>query len=195
MNWSDDAQRQIFLIGDAPPHLDYRDNPTPDGLIQDARARRIVVNTIGCRSLPKEGISFFRRVAYATEGSYQHIGRVRSGEAGLADAMLRALDEEGPAARRNGEQLRLRLSSSDDTVRGAGILVRHGLPSSRAAGSCRISVLLPEGVGVRGTPRATFYDDGLDVELRISQGAGGSRTYRLERCIPDTVPIRVTFGG
>ena len=96
MNWSQDpsVERQVFLIGDAPPHLDYQDHPSPEALFQRAVEQKIVFNTIGCRSLSRDGVAFFRELAYATEGRYQHIGRVRAGEAGLAEAMLDTLIDE-----------------------------------------------------------------------------------------------------
>src|SRR4051794_33952030 len=67
------TERRIVLVGDAPPHLDYSDGPTVEGIVEAARRERIVVDTIGCRSLPADGVHVFRHLAYATEGSYQHI--------------------------------------------------------------------------------------------------------------------------
>jgi Mg-chelatase subunit ChlD len=70
MSWdpSSDTDRQIFLVGDAPPHLDYPGEATPEALIETALRERIVINTIGCRSLPSQGIEFFRRLAYRDRG-------------------------------------------------------------------------------------------------------------------------------
>ena len=42
-------------------------------IVAEARRSRIVINAIGCRSLYGTGVEFFRALAYATEGSYQHI--------------------------------------------------------------------------------------------------------------------------
>ena len=82
---------QIFLIGDAPPHLDYADDPEPEELVAEARRSRIVINAIGCRSLYGTGVEFFRALAYATEGSYQHIGRLTSARPGeLTEALGRS---------------------------------------------------------------------------------------------------------
>lgn len=196
LDWDRDpaVERQVFLIGDAPPHLDYRDNPDPEMLFSEARRRRVVINTIGCRSLPARGIAFFRRVAYATEGSYQHIGRVRTQEEGLAQAMLRAL---APAAdaKDGGEPIGVRLIGSDDAVLSGGLLVLHGDPLGRDGADCRITVLMPEGVGLRHAPRVAQRADGLTVELSITQGRGGSKSYALDRCVPKSTPIRVSFGG
>ncbi|HEY0062614.1 MAG TPA: vWA domain-containing protein [Telluria sp.] len=42
----------IFLVGDAPPHEDYRDMPATDTSARNASRRGIVVNTIQCGDSP-----------------------------------------------------------------------------------------------------------------------------------------------
>jgi Mg-chelatase subunit ChlD len=51
--WSDDAgvYRVIFLVGDAPPHMDYPDDVAFDASVRLARQRGIVVNTVQCGSM------------------------------------------------------------------------------------------------------------------------------------------------
>ncbi len=112
MSWDRSAgiDRQIFLVGDAPPHLDYGDEATPEQLIEEARRARIVINTIGCRSLPSHGVEFFRSMAYATEGSYQHIGRVSAAGAGtVTEAVSRSMTTA--AANRSRSQRELAFAS------------------------------------------------------------------------------------
>ncbi|RLU00657.1 vWA domain-containing protein [Ketobacter sp.] len=48
MAWSQDEQtyKVIFLVGDAPPHMDYADEPQYPAIIEQARAKGIVVNCI-----------------------------------------------------------------------------------------------------------------------------------------------------
>jgi hypothetical protein len=50
MSWSRDteAYRAIFLVGDAPPHMDYQDDVKYPEVVAAARQRGIVVNTIQC---------------------------------------------------------------------------------------------------------------------------------------------------
>jgi Mg-chelatase subunit ChlD len=52
MSWSDRGQayRAIFLVGDAPPHMDYNEMRYPE-IIAAATAKGIVVNTIQCGDL------------------------------------------------------------------------------------------------------------------------------------------------
>ena len=50
MSWSPDQSvyKVIFLVGDAPPHMDYQDDvPYPES-VAEARARGIVINTVQC---------------------------------------------------------------------------------------------------------------------------------------------------
>ena len=53
MSWSnaDQAYRVIFLVGDAPPHMDYNEVQYPD-IAAAARGKGIVVNTIQCGQIP-----------------------------------------------------------------------------------------------------------------------------------------------
>ena len=53
MSWSqqDQAYQVIFLVGDAPPHMDYNEVHYPE-IVADALAKGIVINTIQCGGLP-----------------------------------------------------------------------------------------------------------------------------------------------
>lgn len=192
MNWDETPQteRQVFLIGDAPAQL-YKGAPTPEELIAEALSRRIVVNAIGCRSLSANGQEQFRRLAFHTEGSYQHIGRVRTEEAGLAKAMLKALaptggDEQSP----NGPAVRVLLK--ERTERATELALR---PVTRAGKTCGLSVSLPPGLGLLAPPKVTRGDGELAVELSLSTGRGGSETYELSECVPAATPLRALIAG
>jgi Mg-chelatase subunit ChlD len=49
---SDNVAQILFLVGDAPPHEDYRDVPDTRSTAFDAAKKGMVVNTIQCGSLP-----------------------------------------------------------------------------------------------------------------------------------------------
>ena len=204
MSWdlSGATERQLFLIGDAPPHLDYGDEPAPEELVEEARRARIVVNAIGCRSLPAEGVDFFRRFAYATEGRYQHIGRVRAARSGaLAEAVSRAVTSRHEGAG-DGAEVPLTWTHSDAAVETSGILVRQGPPRAAEQGpgdaprSCSLEVLLPPGLGLEGEPRARLGGRGLEVELAVAAGGeGGLQAFAMETCPPLATPVHVVLGG
>jgi uncharacterized protein YegL len=202
LSWdlTDGVDRQLFLIGDAPPHLDYGDEPTPDQLIDEARELRIVINAIGCRSLPSSGVRFFRTLAYGTEGSYQHIGRVEVGRAGaLTDALERSATAAAPAT--VGSELGVTwLDKRENST--SGILVRHGgregLAQSRDADEldpCSLEVRLPPGSGLETPPRVWLGDERLRVELALIDGPGGAELFGLSECPAADTPIDVVLGA
>ena len=53
MSWSQDDQayQVIFLVGDAPPHMDYNEAQYP-AIVKDALDKGIVINTIQCGEMP-----------------------------------------------------------------------------------------------------------------------------------------------
>ncbi len=54
ISWSQDSQayQVVFLVGDAPPHMDYPNEASYPEIVKAARARGIVVNTVQCGDLP-----------------------------------------------------------------------------------------------------------------------------------------------
>lgn len=54
MSWSqkDQAYQVIFLVGDAPPHMDYQDDVKYPRILASAAERGIIVNTIQCGDMP-----------------------------------------------------------------------------------------------------------------------------------------------
>ena len=52
MSWSDanQAYRVVFLVGDAPPHMDYNEAQYP-AIAAAARAKGIVINTVQCGAM------------------------------------------------------------------------------------------------------------------------------------------------
>lgn len=54
MSWSrqDQAYQVIFLVGDAPPHMDYQDELQYPAIVASASEKGIVINTIQCGNMP-----------------------------------------------------------------------------------------------------------------------------------------------
>lgn len=46
MQWSDGATKMVFLVGDAPPHDDYRDGYTRAKILEQASKKQIVIHAI-----------------------------------------------------------------------------------------------------------------------------------------------------
>lgn len=204
--WGARSERQVFLIGDAPPHLDYEGHLDAEALLGEAVEAGIVLNTIGCRSLSPDGVSFFRSVAYATEGTYQHIGRVQTGDAGLAAAVLDTLVDTVPDG---GPREPLAAFPEPDRpqppaegLARQGVLVRLGTwwdASERApaeGAACTLTVLVPDGVALSGAPR--FETSARALHAALSLGAdptarAHARTFELSRCVDVATPVQVAF--
>ena len=204
MSWnrSDMVERQIYLIGDAPPHLDYAGQPAPEELIAEARSARIIINAIGCRSLSPSGVEFFRTLAYATEGRYQHIGRVERERAGaLVDTLSRSAGAGTDVAAATGRELVATWLAHEDGDF-SDILVRQGgpgglsqSPGGAGLGPCTLEVRLPTGFALSAPPRVWVGGGRLQVELRLTDGPGGLERFVLPECPPQSTPIDVVFGG
>jgi hypothetical protein len=108
MQWSPDAMKMIFLVGDAPPHADYHDaySNYPQ-IMKDANAKQIAVHAIRCGDDPQTA-SYFTEIAEAGHGSFSTIA-----ESGGVAIIATPYDEK------LGELTR-RLDSTMIVVGGAG---------------------------------------------------------------------------
>ncbi len=191
LNWDggDDVERQVFLIGDAPPHLDYPGHVTPEELLADARKRRIVVHAVGCRSLPANGVAFFQRIAYGTEGTYQHIGQVRAGKAGLEKAMLKALTRPaGRVGQLQGAPLKVEVAAHRPDTEGLAVT-----PIAAKEGVCTVRVSLPKGLALRGLPAASIADADVELSAQVQPGEGGTWVLSLGRCVAAGTRVRLAL--
>ena len=74
LQWSTDPEvlRVIFLVGDAPPHMDYQDDVKYSKSCKLANERGILINTLQCGRL--EGTEqIWREIANLTNGTYAAI--------------------------------------------------------------------------------------------------------------------------
>jgi hypothetical protein len=72
--WSDDALKIIFLVGDAPPHDDYDDGLNSSQLASEARGRGIVINTIRCGN-DLQTDAAWKTIAQLANGRYTSIAQ------------------------------------------------------------------------------------------------------------------------
>ncbi|MFO0970179.1 MAG: vWA domain-containing protein [Gemmataceae bacterium] len=72
--WSKDKKtlRMIFLVGDAPPHMDYPDDVKYPETCKEALKRDIVINTVLCGS-SASAKEHWLKICRATEGSFVQI--------------------------------------------------------------------------------------------------------------------------
>ena len=76
MSWSKDrrALKVIFLVGDAPPHMDYKDDVKYQQTCQDAMHKDLIINTIQCGN---DGTTrtIWQDIARKSEGLYVAIAQ------------------------------------------------------------------------------------------------------------------------
>jgi Mg-chelatase subunit ChlD len=76
MAWSADRKvlKIVFLVGDAPPHMDYPNSPKYSDLCREAAKKDLIINTVQCGNIPgtKE---IWQEIAKLSEGSYVAIAQ------------------------------------------------------------------------------------------------------------------------
>ena len=89
MSWTqqDQAYRVIFLVGDAPPHMDYNEVRYP-AIVASALEQGIVVNTIQCGEIPT-AVEPWTQIAKLGNGEFFQVE-----QAGGAVAFTTPYDEE-----------------------------------------------------------------------------------------------------
>lgn len=89
MSWTEQEQayRVIFLVGDAPPHMDYNEAQYPE-IVAMARTKGIVVNTIQCGSIA-DTADPWNAIAGLGGGDFLHVD-----QAGSAVAIATPFDAE-----------------------------------------------------------------------------------------------------
>jgi Mg-chelatase subunit ChlD len=76
MSWSSDKKvlKIIFLVGDAPPHMDYPNSPKYPDLCREAAKKDLIINTIQCGEMA-ETKPIWQEIAKLAEGSYVGISQ------------------------------------------------------------------------------------------------------------------------
>jgi len=76
MPWSSDNKvlKIIFLVGDAPPHMDYPNGPKYPDLCREAAKKDLIINTIQCGEMA-ETKPIWQEIAKLSEGSYVGISQ------------------------------------------------------------------------------------------------------------------------
>ena len=142
MSWSDrdDVYRVVFLVGDAPPHMDYGDVGFEES-VRIARQKGIAVNTIQCGSW-EETARIWRQIATLGAGQYAAIAQ-NGGMVAIATPM----DEE--LAKLNQQLARTVVGFGDAQTRremDSKIAAARAAPAAAAAD--RLSYMKKTGGGV-----------------------------------------------
>ncbi len=145
MSWSQDRQvlKIIFLVGDAPPHMDYANDVKYPEVCQLAVRRDLVVNTVQCGAI-SQTTPAWQEIASLAEGSYAAIA-----QSGGMTAIATPMDAElATLNRRLGGTL---VAYGGDTARRAVVSKQLASEAAPAAVTAdRLAFNLKAGVAVQG---------------------------------------------
>lgn len=129
VSWSDDSgvYRVIFLVGDAPPHMDYQDDVKYPVTISQALHKGIVINTIQAGNDAEAGRSW-QTIAAHSSGKYFQVE-----QSGNAIAMATPFDEE--LAELSNELDATRLAYGDAAQKRAALARREATQKMRESSS------------------------------------------------------------
>src|SRR5262249_26347279 len=132
IKWSDDKKtlRILFLVGDAPPHMDYKDDVKYPETCKKACEKGIIINTIQCGN-DGECTRHWKDICVKAEGSFVQIAQ----EGGVV-AVTTPFDKD--LAEINGELAKTTLVFGNHEQQAAG------LAKNEAAGK-----LAPEAAAAR----------------------------------------------
>ncbi len=165
MNWDPGASvgRSIFLIADAPPHLDYENDYNYRDEAAEALGKGIVIDTIGCSGLEEKDQPLFEEIANIASGSFELLTYMRE--------YVKADGEKGVVMSAGGELYALTTpAASDEWREGATVLARRGqaeklaeadvagdvVAAAAPAGLDRSGMLAP-GYVAEGEPSDRFF--------------------------------------
>jgi hypothetical protein len=139
--WSTDSKtlRMIFLVGDAPPHMDYSDDVKYPDTCRKARARGILINAVQCgddaecalhwRDIARKGRGCF--VVIPQTGGVRRVTTPHDKRLGEINAdLVRNTILFGPASKRESDQKKLAVAADlpvEAAADRAGYLAKEGI--------------------------------------------------------------------
>ncbi len=132
VKWGDDKDtlRIIFLVGDAPPHMDYPDDVKYPETCKKAAARGIVINTVQCGA-DAECQRVWKDICARAEGTYVQVAQ----DGGVTPVVGTPFDRR--LAEINTELARTTLAYGKPSEKAAGLsksTAAEALPVAEAAG-------------------------------------------------------------
>jgi Mg-chelatase subunit ChlD len=163
ISWSQDANtyRVVFLVGDAPPHMDYQDDVKYPAIVAAAAAKGIVVNTIQCGGM-RETVKPWQEIAALGHGRYFTVD-----QAGSAVAIDTPFDAKIATLSAELDSTRLYYGSDEEKARMAGKLEA----SARLHASASPAAQARRGVFNASESGASNLIGGHDLAEDVATGA------------------------
>ena len=162
MPWSSDNKvlKIIFLVGDAPPHMDYPNGPKYPDLCREAAKKDLIINTIQCGEMA-ETKPIWQEIAKLSEGSY--VGISQSGNVAVISTPM---DKE---LSRLNERIGATLIPYGDSKLQAEVHAKYAMAASApvAAMADRLTYNSKTGKAVQG--RGELVDALNDKTLKLDE--------------------------
>ena len=162
MPWSSDKKvlKIIFLVGDAPPHMDYPNGPKYPDLCREAAKKDLIINTIQCGEMA-ETKPIWQEIAKLSEGSY--VGISQSGNVAVISTPM---DNE---LSRLNERIGTTLIPYGDSKLQAEVHAKYAMAASApvSAMADRLSYNSKTGKAVQG--RGELVDALNDKRLKVEE--------------------------
>lgn len=162
MPWSSDSKvlKIIFLVGDAPPHMDYPNGPKYPDLCREAAKKDLIINTIQCGEMA-ETKPIWQEIAKLSEGSY--VGISQSGNVAVISTPM---DKE---LSRLNERIGATLIPYGDSKLQAEVHAKYAMAASApvSAMADRLSYNSKTGKTVQG--RGELVDALNDKRLKLEE--------------------------
>ncbi len=111
--WSErkNAYKVIFLVGDAPPHMDYQDDVKFPASLAIAKEKNIVVNTIQCGN-DQQTLYKWKQIAQLANGSYFNVA-----QSGGSVAVNTPYDDQLAKISRELEETKIYYGTAEDKIK------------------------------------------------------------------------------
>jgi Mg-chelatase subunit ChlD len=184
MPWSGDNKvlKIIFLVGDAPPHMDYPNGPKYPDLCREAAKKDLIINTIQCGEMA-ETKPIWQEIAKLSEGSY--VGISQSGNVAVISTPM---DKE---LSRLNERIGTTLIPYGDSKLQAEVHAKYAVAKSApvAAMADRLSYNSKTGKAVQG--RGELVDALNDKTLKIEEIDQKQLPTELQKLDPSELQKRI----
>ena len=188
MNWDPDraTAKLVFLIADAPPHLDYPDDYDYKDEIQVALDQWIIVFSIGCSGLGEEGVRIFTEIAEGTEGVFEWLAYESAFIADDGDTVI--------VVRRGPE---VTYTKGDSTWAGdeGGFFPELGIPMTEGGGSYGTRDGTMAGAASDGSALSGSKNNLDDLITSAIKGEAEKRGVNYEGTAGTSAVRRTTWGA
>jgi Mg-chelatase subunit ChlD len=184
MPWTSDSKvlKIIFLVGDAPPHMDYPNGPKYPDLCREAAKKDLIINTIQCGEMA-ETKPIWQEIAKLSEGSY--VGISQSGNVAVISTPM---DKE---LSRLNEGIGTTLIPYGDSKLQAEVHAKYAMAASApvSAMADRLSYNSKTGKAVQG--RGELVDALNDKRLKLEEIDQKQLPTELQKLDPNDLQKRI----